>query len=63
MSVLKSVRDERFAQYVATAVSLSEAYRRVTGKTANAGVHGREFMRKHGMKARVSEIKADNAAE
>ena len=63
MPVLKSVRDERFAQYVAAAVSLSEAYRRVTGKTANADVHGREFMRKHGMKARVAEIKAENAAK
>ena len=63
MLALKSVRDERFAQYVAAAVSLSEAYRRVTGKTANADVHGREFMRKHGMKARVAEIKAENAAK
>ena len=52
-----------FAQYVAAAVSLSEAYRRVTGKTANADARGREFMRKHGMKARVAEIKAENAAK
>ena len=63
MPVLKSVHDERFAQYVAAAVSLSEAYRRVTGKIANADVHGREFMRKHGMKARVAEIKAQNASK
>jgi hypothetical protein len=48
---------------IAKSVSLSEAYRRVTGKTANADVHGWEFMRKRGMKARVAEIKAENAAK
>jgi hypothetical protein len=52
-----------FQMFVAAAVSLSEAYRRVTEKTANADVHGREFMRKHGMKVRVAEIKAENAAK
>ena len=31
MPILKSVRDERFAQYVASGVSQSEAYRRVSG--------------------------------
>ena len=63
MPELKSVRDEIFAQYVAQGVSLSQAYRRVAGKTANADVHGREFMRKRGMKARVAEIRTENAAK
>ena len=62
MPVLKRIRDEKFAQYVAGGVSLSEAYRGLV-KTANADAHGREFMRKHGMKARVAEIKAENAAK
>ena len=36
MPALKRIRDEMFAQHVASGVSQSEAYRRVSGKTANA---------------------------
>jgi hypothetical protein len=63
MPALNSVRDERFAQYVASGVSQSEAYRRVSGKTANANNHGDEFMAKRGMRERLAEIRAENAAK
>jgi Terminase small subunit len=61
--VLKSVRDEKFAQYVASGISQSEAYRRVSGKTANANNHGDDYMAKLGMKERIAEIRAENAAK
>ena len=63
MPELKSVRDEKFAQYVASGISRSEAYRRVSGKTANANNHGDEYMAKRGMKERIAEIRAENAAK
>ena len=63
MPELKSVRDEKFAQYVASGISQSEAYRRVSGKTANANNHGDEYMAKRGMKERIAEIRAENAAK
>ena len=56
---LKSVRDEKFAQYVASGISQSEAFRRVSGKTANANNHGDEYMAKRGMKERIAEIRAE----
>ena len=59
MPALKSVRDEMFAQHVASGVSQSEAYRRVSGKTANANNRGDEYMAKRGMKERVAEIRAE----
>jgi hypothetical protein len=59
---LKSVRDEKFAQYVASGISQSEAYRRVSGKTANANNHGDDYRAKRGMKERIAEIRAENAA-
>ena len=63
MPELKKVRDEKFAQYVASGISQSEAYRRVSGKTANANNHGDEYMAKRGMKERIAEIRAENAAK
>jgi terminase small subunit-like protein len=48
---------------VASGVSQSEAYRRVSGKTANANNHGDEYMAKHGMKERIEEIRAANTKQ
>jgi hypothetical protein len=59
----KRSRRKIFAQYVASGISRSEAYRRVSGKSANANNHGDEYMAKHGMKDRIAEIRAENAAK
>ena len=65
MSQLRNTRHEQFAQFVADGLPQSEAYRRVVGNGAsakNANVHADEWMKRPGVKERIEELKAENAA-
>jgi hypothetical protein len=52
---------EKFAQFVASGLSLAESYRRTTGQTANADVKGTQWHGYAGIKERIAELKAQNA--
>jgi hypothetical protein len=58
---LASIRHERFAQHCAAGATCAEAYRRVTGDCKNTDVKGNQWFNKSGMKARVAELRAENA--
>ena len=58
---LASIRHERFAQHCAAGATCAEAYRRVTGDCKNTDVKGNQWLNKSGMKARVAELRAENA--
>jgi Terminase small subunit len=57
----RKIAYEKFAQFVASGLSLSEAYRRTTGQTKNADVKGTQWHGYAGIKERIAELKAQNA--
>jgi Terminase small subunit len=61
MPRLRKIAYEKFAQFVASGLSLSEAYRRTTGQTKNADVKGTQWHGYAGIKERIAELKAQNA--
>src|SRR5579862_9606866 len=63
MKPLKNTRHEAFAQLAATGLSASEAYRRVSGRTANANVHSARWMAKDSIKARIAELQKASETE
>jgi hypothetical protein len=52
---------EKFAQHVASGLSLAESYRRTTGQTKNADVKGTQWHGYAGIKERIAELKEQNA--
>ena len=54
-------RLRKFAQFVASGLSLAESYRRTTGQTKNADVKGTQWHRYAGIKERIAELKAQNS--
>ena len=61
MAELPSIRHERFAEFVASGATYAEAYRRVSGDCKNTDVKGNQWLNKCGMKARIAELRAENA--
>ena len=61
MSRPRKQAHERFAQHVASGLSLAESYRRTTGQSANADVKGAQWHGHPGVKQRIAELKARNA--
>ena len=61
MPQLRKIAYEKFAQFVASGLSLSESYRRTTGQTRNADAKGDQWHRYAGIKERIAELKAQNA--
>jgi hypothetical protein len=57
----RKVAYEKFAQFVASGLSLAESYRRTTGQTKNADVKRDQWHRYAGIKERIAELKAQNA--
>lgn len=58
MPALKNARHERFAQAYAVKSNAAAAWRKATGKKANANVLGSKWLAIVGIKERVAEIKA-----
>ena len=61
MPQLRKIAYEKFAQFVASGLSLSESYRRTTGQTRNADVKGDQWHRYAGIKERIADLKEQNA--
>ena len=61
MPRLRKIAYEKFAQFVASGLSLAESYRRTTGQTKNADVKGTQWHGYAGIKERIAELKAQNA--
>jgi hypothetical protein len=61
MPALPTPKDEAFCQGVANGLSNAEAWRRATGRTNNADVHGAECIVKNGIKERINELKEANS--
>src|SRR6478736_3907981 len=57
----RKIAYEKFAQFVASGVSLAESYRRTTGQTKNADVKGTQWLGYAGIKERIAELTAQNA--
>jgi hypothetical protein len=57
----RKIAYEKFAQFVASGLSLAESYRRTTGQTKNADVKGDQWHGYAGVKERIAELKAQNA--
>jgi hypothetical protein len=57
----RKIAHEKFAEFAASGLSLSEAYRRTTGQTKNADAKGTQWHRYAGIKERIAELKAQNA--
>jgi Terminase small subunit len=57
----RKIAHEKFAEFAASGLSLSEAYRRTTGQTKNADVKGTQWHGYAGIKERIAELKAQNA--
>ena len=58
---LRKIAYEKFAQFVASGLSLAESYRRTTGQTKNADVKGTQWHGYAGIKERIAELKEQNA--
>ena len=61
MPRLRKIAYEKFAQFVASGLSLAESYRRTTGQIKNADVKGTQWHGYAGIKGRIAELKAQNA--
>ncbi len=61
MPALPTPKDEAFCQGVANGLSNAEAWRRATGRTNDADVHGAECIVKNGIKERINELKEANS--
>ena len=61
MPRLRKIAYEKFAQFVASGLSLAESYRRTTGQTKNADVKGTQWHGYAGIKERIAELKEQNA--
>jgi hypothetical protein len=57
----RKIAYEKFAQFVASGLSLAESYRRTTGQTNNADVKGTQWHGYAGVKERIAELKVQNA--
>jgi hypothetical protein len=57
----RKIAYEKFAQFVASGLSLAESYRRTTGQTKNADVKGDQWHGYAGIKERIQELKAQNS--
>jgi hypothetical protein len=57
----RKIAYEKFAQFVASGLSLAESYRRTTGQSKNADVKGDQWHRYAGVKERIAELKAQNS--
>jgi hypothetical protein len=60
MSKLRSVKHEQFCEHVACGLSYAEPYRQFSGNNKNADVHSAEWIKRCGVKARISELRAEN---
>jgi Terminase small subunit len=61
MATLANRRLEKFAQFCASGLNNSEAYRQLSGRDRNADVHAAELMGKSGVRERVAELQKENA--
>lgn len=58
-TMLPNPRHERFAEAYVRSGNAAESWRIATGRTKDADVHGAEFMGKHGIRERITEIRAE----
>jgi hypothetical protein len=61
MARLPKIAYEKFAQFVASGLSLAESYRRTTDRVANADVKGTQWHGYAGIKERIAVLKEQNA--
>jgi hypothetical protein len=57
----RKIAHEKFAQFVASGLSLAESYRRTTGQTRNSDVKGTQWHGYAGIRQRIAELKTQNA--
>ncbi len=57
----RKIAHEKFAQFVASGLSLAESYRRTTGQTRNSDVKGTQWYGYAGIRQRIAELKEQNA--